>query len=392
MYDFEYFAPTKVAFGRGSEGKLCPLLKEQGCKKVLLHYGGGSAERSGLLAVVRAALKEAGCGWIELGGVQPNPRLSLVYEGIELCKNEDVDFILAVGGGSVIDSAKAIAVGAKVDFSPWKFSIKEEIPTDHIPVGVVLTLAASGSDMSDSCVITNDRTLEKRGFNSGQNRPLFAVLNPELTYSVSPYQTACGIVDILMHTLERYFSKGEETPLTDAIALGLMKTVLDAGKTAYDHPKDYNARATLMWANSLSHNGLTSCGRNFVMSVHQIEHEISGMYDHISHGAGLAVLWPAWAKLAYPAAKMRFLRFAYEVMNVEKSDQEDQDILEGIRRLKAYFKDIGMPTSMKELEIPEEKFREIAANYSFKGQRILQDIIPVDEEKALEILYQTNQE
>lgn len=167
-------------------------------------------------------------------------------------------------------------------------------------------------------------------------------MNPELTYSVSPYQTACGIVDILMHTLERYFSKGEETPLTDAIALGLMKTVLDAGKTAYDHPKDYNARATLMWANSLSHNGLTSCGRNFVMSVHQIEHEISGMYDHISHGAGLAVLWPAWAKLAYPAAKMRFLRFAYEVMNVEKSDQEDQDILEGIRRLKAYFKDIGM--------------------------------------------------
>lgn len=392
MENFIYYTPTKIFFGRHQEEKIASIIRSYGFKRILFHYGQSSLKKMGLYDKIVENLTKEGICFFELGGVEPNPKLSLVEEGIKLVKQENIDFILAVGGGSVIDSAKAIAVGAKVDFSPWKFSIKEEIPTDHIPVGVVLTLAASGSDMSDSCVITNDRTLEKRGFNSEQNRPLFAVLNPELTYSVSPYQTACGIVDILMHTLERYFSKGEETPLTDAIALGLMKTVLDAGKTAYDHPKDYNARATLMWANSLSHNGLTSCGRNFVMSVHQIEHEISGMYDHISHGAGLAVLWPAWAKLAYPAAKMRFLRFAYEVMNVEKSDQEDQDILEGIRRLKAYFKAIGMPTSMKELEIPEEKFREIAANYSFKGQRILQDIIPVDEEKALEILYQTNQE
>ncbi|MDE7095299.1 MAG: iron-containing alcohol dehydrogenase, partial [Anaeroplasmataceae bacterium] len=338
-------------------------------KKVLLHYGKSSVIKSGLLDEIKTILKASSIEFLELGGVEANPKLSLVEEGIKTVKENAVDFILAIGGGSVIDSAKSIAVGAVVDHSPWLFSTHKLTPKKAIPLGVILTLAASGSDMSDSCVITNDKTQEKRGFNSPLNRPKFAILNPELTYTVSPYQTACGIVDIMMHTLERFISSGESTEPTDSIAIGLLKSVYKAGRVVMKNPKDYEARATLLWANSLSHNGLTSCGRSFVMSVHQLEHEVSGMFDRVAHGAGLAVLWPAWAKLAYPNAIDRFKRFVYEVLEITPTDSVDKDILTGIEKFKEFFKEIGMPTSLKELDITEEAIPKLALNVTFNHTR-----------------------
>lgn len=385
MENFIYYTPTKVYFGKEQEKRLGEILQGYNVKKVLLHYGKSSIKKNGLYDTVVEQLKAAKIDFVELGGVEPNPKLSLVLKGVEICKKENVDLILAVGGGSVLDSSKSISVGAKVDFSPWKFSIKEAEPKDHIPVGCILTISAAGSDMSNSCVITNDETLEKRGFVSDHNRCLFSILNPELTYSVNKYQTACGIVDIIMHTIERYISLGEENPITDNISLGLMKAVIDAGKIVIENPNDYNARATLMWANSLSHNGLTGCGRNYFMAVHQLEHEVSGMFDHVAHGAGLAVLWPAWAKYSYKAARGLFKRFAYEVMEIAPTGDLNNDIEASIDKLKSFFKSIGMPTTLRELNVHEDSFEELAMNAMFKGKRILNDIVPIDYEKALEI-------
>ena len=385
MNTFEYYTPTRVFFGREQEKKVGQILTEFQAKKILIHYGKSSVIKSGLLDIVRNCLREAHLDFLELGGVEPNPKLSLVEEGVKLVKTNGIDFILAIGGGSVIDSAKSIAVGALVDHSAWLFSTHEMTPKKAIPLGVILTLAASGSDMSDSCVITNDKTKEKRGFNSPLNRPKFAILNPELTYSVSPYQTACGIVDIMMHTLERFISSGSSTEPTDSIAIGLLKSVYQAGQVVMKDPKNYEARATLLWANSLSHNGLTSCGRSFVMSVHQLEHEVSGMFDYVAHGAGLAVLWPAWAKVAYPFAKERFKRFFYEVLNIQPTESIDDDILNGINAFKEFFKKIGMPTSLKELNITEDDIQKLALNVTFNHTRIIKDVIEIDEAIALKI-------
>ncbi len=385
MENFIYNTPTRVYFGKGQENNLGQILKSYGIKKVLFHYGKESIKKTGLYDKVINQLKAFKIHFIELGGVEPNPKLSLVLKGVEIAKKENIDLILAVGGGSVLDSAKSISVGAKVDFSPWLFSTHEKEPTSHIPVASILTIAASGSDMSNSCVITNDQTKEKRGFSSEENRCLFSILNPELTYTVSPYQTACGITDIMMHTLERYFSLGKETPLTDNIALGLLKSVVDAGKIVMKDPTNYDARATLLWANSLSHNTLTGLGRGYVMSVHQLEHELSGMFDNVSHGAGLAVLWPAWAKLSFKATPERFLRYSYEVMNVTKTNDLEADILKGIENTKEFFKSIGMPTTLRELGIYENSFSKLANNAMFNGKRVLKDIITVDYEMALKI-------
>lgn len=390
MNNFIYNTPTKVYFGKNEEENLGKILNSYNIKKVLLHYGTSSIKKSGLYDKVINKLNSANIKYIELGGVTPNPKLSLALKGVEIVKKENVDLILAVGGGSVIDSAKLISVGAKVDHNPWLFSIKEKTPIEHIPVGVILTISAAGSDMSNSCVITNEETKEKRGFNSEENRPLFAILNPELTYSVSKYQTGCGIVDIMMHTLERYFSENSNTPLTDNLAIGLLKAVLEAGRVVISDPTNYNARATLMWANSLSHNGLTSCGKNFVMSVHQLEHEVSGMFDEVAHGAGLAVLWPAWAILACEHQPEKFQRFAVEVMGITKTEDVLKDARDGVKALKQYFKEIGMPTSMNELNIDEKHFKELAYNFTFKGTRILNDIIPVNQDNAYQIFKLTN--
>ena len=386
MKNFIYNTPTKVYFGKGQEDNIGTILKSYNAHKVLLHYGKSSVKKSGLLDKIITKLKEESIDFLELGGVEPNPKLSLVHEGVKLVKANNIDFILAIGGGSVLDSAKSIAVGSVVEHDPWLFSIKEKTPTKHIPVGVILTLAASGSDMSNSCVITNDWTKEKRGFNSEENRPTFAILNPELTYSVSKYQTACGIVDILMHTLERFISIGEETYLTDQISIAVMKSVIKAGKIAIENPYDYEARSELLWANSLSHNGLTSCGREFIMSVHQMEHEVSGMFDHVAHGAGLAALWPAWAMTVYTSAIERFKLFAYDVMEIEMTNNPQNDISMAILKLKNFFKSLGIETSLREFGIKETDLEKLALNVTFNHKRVLNDIMTIDESKALEIL------
>ena len=386
MKNFIYNTPTKVYFGKGQEDNIGTILKSYNAHKVLLHYGKSSVKKRGLLDKIITKLKEESIDFLELGGVEPNPKLSLVHEGVKLVKANNIDFILAIGGGSVLDSAKSIAVGSVVEHDPWLFSIKEKTPTKHIPVGVILTLAASGSDMSNSCVITNDWTKEKRGFNSEENRPTFAILNPELTYSVSKYQTACGIVDILMHTLERFISIGEETYLTDQISIAVMKSVIKAGKIAIENPYDYEARSELLWANSLSHNGLTSCGREFIMSVHQMEHEVSGMFDHVAHGAGLAALWPAWAMTVYTSAIERFKLFAYDVMEIEMTNNPHIDISMAILKLKNFFKSLGIETSLREFGIKETDLEELALNVTFNHKRVLKDVMTIDESKALEIL------
>jgi len=386
VLNFVYNVPTKVFFGKDQELKIGQILKDYGINRVLLHYGKDSIKKSGLYDKIVAKLKENDIFFIELGGVHANPELDLVLKGVKLCKENNIELVLAVGGGSVIDSSKAIALGAKVDFSPWKFSIKEETPKDRIFVGTILTISAAGSDMSDSCVITNTDTGEKRGFSSDFNRPLFSILNPELTYSVSKYQTACGIVDIMMHTLERYISLGEPTEITDNIAIGLLKTVYDYGKIAIEDPKNYDARANLMWANSLSHNSLTGLGRKYFMSVHQMEHELSGMYTDIAHGAGLAVLWPGWAMKVYKAAPERFLRLSYEVIGIKPSNDKNKDIEDGIKAIRKFFNEIGMPDTLRQLNVKEDTLKELAWNAMFKGKRTLDDIVCVDYDLALEIL------
>lgn len=377
MNNFVFYAPTRMVFGAGTEKQVGSLAASYGFKKVLIHYGGGSVVRSGLLARVVASLKEKGIAYVELGGVKPNPELSLVKKGVELCRKEGVDLVLAVGGGSSIDSAKLIAVGAANEGDPWRFSTKEAVPAAALAVATILTLSASGSEMSSSCVITNEDGWLKRGYNSDFNRPLFSICNPELTYTVSPFQTSCGTVDIIMHTAERYFSIGEDTVLTDRIAESLMKSVMEAGKAALAKADDYDARATLMWAGSLSHNDLTGCGRAVFMPVHQMEHEISGIYTSVAHAAGLAVMFPAWAKYVYKKNILRFARFAVEVTGCDMDyEHPERTARAGIERLEAYFRAIGMPTTLEELDIADDsKFEEMAEKCTFFGKRTLTGVM-----------------
>ena len=317
MKNFIYETPTKVYFGKGEEQKVGRLVAQYRPKKVLLHYGGKSAEESGLLSVVRKSLSDENIPFVELGGVVANPELPLVREGIALCLAQGVDFVLAVGGGSVMDSAKDIANGAanpQVDV--WDFSMGRAVPEKTLRKGCILTLAAAGSEMSNSCVISNPQTGEKRGYNCSANRMDFAIENPELTYTVPPYQTACGAVDIAMHTIERYFCPGSDTYLTDAIAEAVIKSVMKAGSDCLKDPRNYEARANMMWASSLAHNGLTQCGREVQLAVHQLEHEVSGMYPKVAHGAGLAALWCSWARYVYSANIPRWLQYASHIWNL----------------------------------------------------------------------------
>ncbi len=373
MNNFVFETPTKVYFGRGEEMKVGKLVKEFGGRKVLLHYGGSSAEKSGLLDKVRACLKAEGLDFVELGGVVPNPELTLVRKGIELCRKEGVDFVLAVGGGSVLDSAKDIANGAaNPDVDVWDFTLKKAQPAKTLRKGVILTLAAAGSEMSSSCVITNPATGEKYGYNSSCNRMDFAIENPELTFSVSPYQTACGAVDIAMHTIERFFCPGEDTQLTDAIAIAVVKTVMQAGLDCLKNPSDYAARANMMWASSVSHNDLTHCGRSYQLTVHQFEHEVSAMYPRVAHGAGLAALWCSWARYVYSSNVPRFVQFASSVWNVDIDFEHPEKTIEkAIDLQENYYRQIGMPTRLRELGVKEEDLEPLALKCSFDHKRVL---------------------
>ena len=349
MFDFEYYAPTKVVFGKGVEEKAGAILSEYGAKKVLIHYGGQSAVRSGLIDRVKKSLEAFDVQYVELGGVVPNPRISLVYEGIELCQKENVDFILAVGGGSVVDSSKAIGYGYASGGDVFDFFSFKRKPTACLPIGVILTIAAAGSEMSNSCVITNEDGAIKRGCSSDLGRPKFALLNPELTMTLPEYQTSCGCTDILMHTMERYFTPFGNLEITDGIAEALMRTVIENSLVLMKDPNDYKARAEIMWAGSLSHNGLTGCGNGGNdFATHRLEHELSAVYD-VAHGAGLAALWGTWARYVYLECLDRFYKFATNVMGFEESDDKAAVALEGIEAVEDFFRNINMPTSIPEL-------------------------------------------
>ncbi len=351
MFDFKYFTPTKVLFGKNTESKVAELIKEFGGTKVLIHYGGGSVVRSGLLKKVTDTLDAAGISYVTLGGAVPNPHLGLVYEGIELCKKEKIDFLLAVGGGSAIDSAKAIGYGVANERDVWDYYDYKRTVTGCMPLGVILTIAATGSEMSDSSVITKEEGLVKRGYSSDFGRPKFAILNPELTMTLPDYQTACGCTDIMMHTMERYFTNGGNMEITDALAEGLLRTVKKNAVILRDDPKNYDARAEVMWAGSLSHNGLTGCGNNGGdWMTHKLEHELGGLYD-VAHGAGLAAIWGSWARYVYKNCLHRFKKFALNVMDVENTGTDEEIALRGIEAMEDFYRSINMPTNLRELGV-----------------------------------------
>lgn len=347
--DFNFYAPTRVVFGRQSEEQLPQLIKANGGTRVLVHYGGGSARRSGLLDHVFQLLKDAGISYVELGGVVPNPLLSMVYDGINLCRKENVDFILAVGGGSVIDSAKAIGYGVPYEGDVWNFWAGRAIPQSCLPIGTILTIPAAGSEMSSSCVITKDEGLIKRGINSDLCRCCFCIMNPERTFTLPPYQTASGCTDIMMHTMERYFSKYEEMMLTDAISEALLRTVKECAVQVLQHPDDYRLRAQIMWAGSLAHNDLTECGTEKDFATHRLEHELSALFG-VTHGAGLAALWASWARYVMPKHVSRFVQFAVNVMGIPQDFvHPEQTALRGIEAMEDFYRCIGMPTNISEL-------------------------------------------
>ena len=374
MENFAYYTATKVVFGKDEEKNVGKLAKDFGAKKVLIHYGGGSAVRSGLIDRIKTSLSEENIAFVELGGVKPNPRLSLIYEGIKLAKENGVDFILAVGGGSVIDSAKGIGYGvANPDIEDvWDLYIGKKKTQKCAPIGVVLTIAAAGSEMSSGSVVTKEDEQLKRSYGCDNARPKFAIMNPELTYTLPKYQIACGVVDIMMHTMERYFSPVGNLELTDKIAEGLLKTMIKYGKLSLENPTNYEARAEIMWASSLAHNGLTGCGGIGDWSTHQLEHDLGGVYD-IAHGAGLAAVWGSWARYVYKENPRRFAQFAENVFGIEKVGADEEMAIKGIEAMENFYKEIEMPISISEtgINLSDEDVEMLAEKCSNNGTRYI---------------------
>lgn len=360
MLNFQFYNPARIIFGKGEELNVGKYTAQYG-KKVLLHYGGGSIKKNGLYDKVMTALKQENIEVVELGGVCPNPVLSLVRKGIDICKKENIDFILAVGGGSVIDSAKAISVGAKVDEDIWEYfkDRKKEIK-ETVPIGVILTIPATGSESSTSSVITNEENLFKRSISSTKYIPKFSILNPELTYTLPSYQTACGCSDILSHLMERYFTLVENVDFTDRLLEASMKTVINNAPLAIEKPTDYNVRAEIMWVGTLAHNGLLNTGRIGDWASHYIEHELSALYN-LTHGAGLSIITPAWMKYVYKENPDKFLQFAHRVFDVDFAyNEKEKTINEMIKRLENWYKSLGLPTRLHEVNIDNSNFEEMA--------------------------------
>lgn len=350
--NFTYYAPTEVIFGRNVEEETGKQLKRLGASHVLLVYGGNSARRSGLLDKVRHSLSDADIAVSELEGIVPNPRLDKVYEGIRIGKADNIDFLLAVGGGSVIDTAKAIAYGlAEPEYDVWELFQHIRNAKKCLPVASILTIAAAGSETSKGCVITNEKTGEKRAYDDNLARPKLAIMNPEYTKSLPDYQTESGCVDIMMHTMERYFTNGGNMEITDAIAEALLRTVMKNAVILHNNPGSYDARSEIMWAGSLAHNDLTGCGNDGGdFMTHKLEHEMGDMFD-VTHGAGLAAIWSSWARYVYKDCLPRFVRFARNVMGITL-DGSDEEIAEaGICAMEQFYHSIDMPVNMRELGI-----------------------------------------
>lgn len=369
MKNFTLYTPTRIVFGKEVEKETGRLAKEQGASKVLIVYGGGSIIKSGLLKSVQESLQKEGIAYTELAGVKPNPRMSLAREGVEKAISFGADLILAVGGGSSIDTAKAIAIGAAnegIDLREF-WSGKEAI-TKVLPVGAVLTIAAAGSEMSDSAVLTNEETGKKGGVNTDLVRPRFAVMNPELTYTLPKYQLTCGIVDIFMHTIERYFTPEDGNELTDEIAEGLLRTLIRNGIKAVEQPKDYDALSEIMWCGSLSHNNLTGLGRPKDFACHKLGHEIGGMFDE-AHGATLSAVWGSWARYVYQLDIERFANYGKKVWNIEL-DKAEEAAIAAIEKTEEFFRALDMPVSIGELSIgvqPDEVLKKMAESATKGG-------------------------
>ena len=366
MLDFTFHNATKIVFGRDTEKQVGQEISRYG-KKVLLHYGGGSIKKTGLYDRVVKSLKESGVEIFELGGVKPNPRLSLVKEGIELCRKNGIDAILAVGGGSVIDSAKAIGIGVPYEGDVWDFYSKGKKVEEMLPLGVVLTIPAAGSESSGGSVITNEDGWYKRATNSVNMRAKFAIMNPELTFTLPNYQTAVGAVDIMSHVMERYFTNVKNVDFTDRLCEATLRTMIRNTPIALREPENYDARAEIMWAGTIAHNDLLSTGRIGDWATHGIEHELSAIYD-IAHGGGLAIMWAPWMTYVYKHDIERFAQFAYRVWDVEPDFRNpEKAALEGIKSLKEFFASLGIPVTLTDAGIPDDKFDEMAKKATEDG-------------------------
>ena len=388
MNSFTFYSPTEVIFGKGVEEQAGEKIKAWGGSRVLVHFGGGSVKRSGLLDRVTASLEKAGLSYILLGGVVPNPHLGLAKEGIEFCRREKVDFLLAVGGGSAMDSTKGIAMGVPYDGDVWDFYSGKALPQTALPIAAIPTLAASGSETSTSSVLTHEDGNLKRGFNHSLLRPRFALMNPELLYTLPPYQTACGVVDIMLHTFERFFSPGGENEMTDRIAEALLRTVIQYGPVCLSDPTNYQARSEIMWAGSLSHNHLTGLGRAGDWASHQLEHELSGMYD-VAHGAGLAAVWGSWARFVCGQDMLRFARYGTNVWGIPLNyEHPEETAMEAIRQTERFFSSLGMPITITQLigrEPTDAEMREMAIKCTHFGGRKIGGLMKLGEEEIYQI-------
>ena len=359
MNDFTFYAPTYFAFGRKSEQAVGSLIRRFGGSKVLIHYGGGSIKQNGVYDKVTASLQQYDIPYLELGGVTPNPRSGLVYKGIDLCRKEGIDFILAVGGGSAIDSAKAIAAGAVYEGDFWDFYEKGIPVTKALKIGTVLTIAAAGSEGSPDSVITHEKGMFKRGASGEALRPVFSILNPEFTCTLNAYQTACGITDIMAHVCERYFSNTKNVEVTDRLCEGVLKTMITESPKVIADLNDYEARANIMWAGMVAHNNVCGVGREQDWSSHQIEHELSSLYD-VAHGAGLAVIMPAWMEHVMSHDISRFAQFASRVWDVDMNfSAPGITAREGIKRFREFLVSIGMPKNFAEIHANEKDIPEL---------------------------------
>jgi len=385
MDNFVYSSPTKIVFGRGVESRSGAEVRQYAAK-VLLCFGGGSVVRSGLLDRVRESLNVENIGFLELGGIQPNPRLTLVREGIDICRNNGIDFLLAVGGGSVIDAAKAIAVGVPHSGDVWDFFEYTAVPEKALDVGVVLTIPAAGSESSTSAVISNEELGLKRGLTAELIRPRFALMNPELTTTLPAFQTACGAADIMAHVMERYFTNTRGVDFTDRLCEATLRAVIANAPKAIANPGDYDARAEIMWAGSVAHNDLLSTGRVGDWGSHSIEHEISAIYD-VAHGAGLAVVFPSWMRYVYRHDVSRFAQFAVRAWGVEMNAfNPEETALEGISRLESFFRSIGLPVRLSELQITGDRIPEMAAKCVVKGKGFTGNFVKLDAADVAAIL------
>lgn len=384
MINFVFKNPTKIIFGKDTENSVGKETKVYS-DKILLHYGGGSIKKSGLYDRVRKSLDEAGIEVFELAGVMPNPRLSLVQEGIKLCRDKGINFILAVGGGSVIDSAKAIAAGVPYKGNVWDFFSGKAYPAEALPVGVVLTIPAAGSESSDSAVITNEDGWYKRGLTNECLFPVFAIMNPELTFTLPAYQTACGAADIMAHIMERYFTNVRDVDFTDRLCEATLKTMINNVPRALNNPTDYAARAEIMWAGTVAHNNLLSTGRIGDWASHGIEHELSAIYD-IAHGAGLAIVFPAWMKYVYRHDIKRFAQFAHRVWNVEyNAFNIEETALKGISALESFFASIGLPVRLSQANIDEAHLEEMADKCTGSGSWSIGNFVKLNRDDVLNI-------